>query len=97
MIVNVGTITSSPGDNPSAAIATCRAAVPLLTATPRRRPQYAAQPCSKRSTNSPAEEIQPLLTHSVTYSSSRTPSDGSLTGLTPRNAPSPQPRYTGPA
>ena len=46
MIVNVGRITSSPGSSPSAATAASSAAVPLLTATPCRRPQYAAQPSS---------------------------------------------------
>src|SRR5438132_457848 len=81
MIVNVGMITSSPGFRSSAAIATCNATVPLLTAIPYLRPQYAAQSSSNSAINFPEDDTHPVRTHSATYSRSRSPRQGSLTGI----------------
>lgn len=95
MIVNVGMITSSPGPSSSASTATWRAVLPLLTATPWRRPQYGPHACSKSVRKCPDDDIQPVVIHSVTYSSSRQDRTGSLTGI--RSAPSRPALCTGPA
>src|SRR5574341_172666 len=73
IIVKVGMITSSPGLRPRQATAACNATVPLLTAIPYRFPQYAAHRSSNSLMNLPAEEIQPVRTHSDTYSNSALP------------------------
>ena len=49
MMVKVGRMTSSPGCRSSSLTATWSAAVPLTTATPYLRPQYAAHAASKSS------------------------------------------------
>ena len=66
MIVNVGMITSSPGCRSSKATATCSATVPLASAMPCLRPQYAAQRDSNASTCGPAPLIQPDRSASMT-------------------------------
>src|SRR5215831_2019325 len=87
MIVNDGRMTSSPGLSSKHATASCKAVVPLDTAMPYRLPQYAAHFLSNSSMNLPADEIQPLRKHSVTFSNSVIPREGSLTGITVRSAP----------
>src|ERR1700730_4993668 len=82
MIVNVGSMTSSPAPRPSAATAASRAAEPLQTATPCLRPTRAANSCSNPRTNGPSEDIQPLSIHSARYRFSLPSSNGSLTGTT---------------
>src|SRR3984893_2604362 len=80
MIVNVGSMTSSPAPRPSAATAAARAAEPLQTAMPCLRPTRAANSCSKRRTNGPSEDIQPVSIHSARYRFSLPSSNGSLIG-----------------
>src|SRR3954469_20960262 len=75
-------MTSSPGLRSRHATASCSAVVPLETATPYRLPQYAAHFASNSSMNLPAEDIHPVRKHSLTFSTSATPNEGSLTGIT---------------
>src|ERR1051326_4006526 len=82
IIVNVGMMTSAPGSNLSAAIATSSAVVPLLTATPYPIPQYAAHCCSNASMKRPSDDIQPVVRHSSAYVRARSLRSGSLTGIT---------------
>src|SRR5512139_348628 len=58
--------------------------------------QYSAQQRSNSSIYFPADEIQPVFRHSITYSVSLPSSFGSLTGII-RNAPSPPDPYMDPA
>ena len=80
-IVNEGRMISEPTGSSSADTASSRATVPLQTAIPCRRPQYAAHADSKRSIYLPAEEIQPLRRQSSTYFSSLPGRRGSLTAI----------------
>lgn len=84
MMEKAGVMTSSPGPRPRAAQTRCRAAVPLAQATPWATPQSRAMPSSKRSRNWPAELIQPVSRHWLTYSDSRPASSGSQTGMNSR-------------
>ena len=56
--VNVGTMTSSPGDTPDILKLTCRAAVPLIHATANSLPVNLAILSSKTSTYLPAVDTQ---------------------------------------
>ncbi len=71
MYVCAGTMTSSPSPTPAARRAIVRAAVPDVTATQWRTPQYAANSASNRSTSSPRTNVPCSSTESnATRSSS---------------------------
>src|SRR5687767_14444804 len=82
-IVNVGTMTSSPGRMPQADTAASSAADPLATATPYLHPTRAANSFSKRSTKGPSDEIQPESMHSFRYFFSLPSKSGLFTGMKP--------------
>src|SRR5262245_37381170 len=95
MIVKVALSHSWRGLRSSASRASCRATVPLLTATPWFLPQYSAHPSSTSVMTLPDEETHPVRTHSETNSSSCGLRCGSLTGII-RTVPFHPVRYTGP-
>ena len=68
--VSAGTITSSPGPMPAAASAIRRAAVPELTPTDSRTPQYPANSCSNDSTSEPPAKALVSTTRANAPSSS---------------------------
>src|SRR3989344_862474 len=80
-MVKAGTITSSPGPIPNANKATCKAAVPLATATACLTPKKRAKSCSNRVTKGPAEESQPVSRASLTFALAWGEITGSLTGI----------------
>src|SRR2546430_5527750 len=81
MIVNDGSMTSSPGPIPTAATAACKAAEPLQTAMPCLRPTRLANSSSNLRVKGPSEEIQPESRHSFKYWRSLPFRSGSLTGI----------------
>src|SRR5262245_33768261 len=82
MIVKVGKITSSLAPMPSALTATSSATEPFATATPLRWSTSFAIPSSRRRTNAPSDEIQPLSMQSARYLISLPFSSGWFTGIT---------------
>src|SRR5688500_3116177 len=73
-------ITSSPSPMPSARIAMCKPAVPLLQAMPYRRPASAAMPSSKALANGPRAS-ESLASTCSTSSRSRGPIEGWARGI----------------
>src|SRR5712691_12672130 len=81
MKVSDGRITSSPGCTPASRSAVCSAAVPLVVAIAYGTPKAAANSRSKRSTNGPTDDTQPVLRHSSTYVRSFPPMLGTQRGI----------------
>src|SRR3990167_10105428 len=61
----------------------CKAAVPFTVTTAYLAPVKSAKSFSKRSTNFPTDETQPVSKHSLTYSHSRPEKLGSCKAVTP--------------
>src|SRR5512137_1294073 len=80
-MVNAGMMTSSLAPIPKAAKARCNAVVPFVVDTPCLHPQYSANPFSNSGMYLPADEIQLVFRHSLTYSHSLPVSSGSHTGI----------------
>ena len=81
MKVSVGISTSSPGSTPASSRQMCSAEVPFDVATACAAPVTAARSRSKRSTNEPTDETQPVSMHSLTYSHSLPANSGSCRAI----------------
>src|SRR3989442_1131424 len=91
MKVSEGRMTSSPRRTPASRSAVCSAAVPLLVATAGATPKAAANPPSKRSTNGPTDDPQPVGRPCPTYGGKFPPMLGTQRGTGLASGPGPDP------